>query len=338
MNDKAGNSYPRYDEEQFAMLKRCSDAGDITEWNKWREENPSKDICLDGACLKNFILKDVLLTKGSIEKLGDDPEIHLEGEVYLREAFFRNADLENARFDRAHLEDADFYLSKIRGADFGRAHLQGTSFKLAIVDGSTLLWDKKTGTERDVSRPCCRISKETDFEGVPLDSIRVDPHTKQLLEYNIRCKNWKDWYRGESEKRWKQKLNQFLTFPVRLLWQISDYGRSEGRIVFWFFWLAIMFACVYHIWPSCVQVNGKVGAFNDFFHAIYFSIVTMTTLGFGDISANPESWLGQLLLMLQVLLGYVLLGALITRFAVLFTAGGPAGKFTEMDKSLKKGK
>jgi len=27
-------------------------------------------------------------------------------------------------------------------------------------------------------------------------------------------------------------------------------------------------------------------------------------------------------------LGYVLLGALVTRFAVLFTAGGPAGKFS----------
>ncbi len=30
-----------------------------------------------------------------------------------------------------------------------------------------------------------------------------------------------------------------------------------------------------------------------------------------------------------VILGYVLLGALITRFAVLFTAGGPAGTFSK---------
>jgi hypothetical protein len=28
-------------------------------------------------------------------------------------------------------------------------------------------------------------------------------------------------------------------------------------------------------------------------------------------------------------LGFVLLGALVTRFAVLFTAGGPAGKFAD---------
>ena len=39
--------------------------------------------------------------------------------------------------------------------------------------------------------------------------------------------------------------------------------------------------------------------------------------------------LGHLLLTIQVILGYVLLGALVTRFAVLFTAGGPAGKFAD---------
>jgi hypothetical protein len=62
---------------------------------------------------------------------------------------------------------------------------------------------------------------------------------------------------------------------------------------------------------------------------IYFSVVTMTTLGFGDMHANPVSVWGHVLLTFQVILGYVLLGALVTRFAVLFTAGGPAGKFAE---------
>jgi hypothetical protein len=33
-----------------------------------------------------------------------------------------------------------------------------------------------------------------------------------------------------------------------------------------------------------------------------------------------------------VFIGYVLLGALVTRFAILFTAGGPAGKFADEHK------
>jgi hypothetical protein len=40
--------------------------------------------------------------------------------------------------------------------------------------------------------------------------------------------------------------------------------------------------------------------------------------------------------MVQVILGYALLGALITRFAVLFTVGGPAGKFAKKERDLKK--
>ena len=41
---------------------------------------------------------------------------------------------------------------------------------------------------------------------------------------------------------------------------------------------------------------------------------------------------GHIFLTFQVILGYVLLGALVTRFAVLFTAGGPAGKFEDEKK------
>jgi hypothetical protein len=50
--------------------------------------------------------------------------------------------------------------------------------------------------------------------------------------------------------------------------------------------------------------------------------------------ANAQSIWGHILLTIQVILGYVLLGALVTRFAVLFTAGGPAGKFTD-EKTIR---
>jgi hypothetical protein len=67
----------------------------------------------------------------------------------------------------------------------------------------------------------------------------------------------------------------------------------------------------------------------------------MTTLGFGDMYANAHSLFrgifGHILMALQVILGYVLLGALVTRFAVLFTAGGQAGNL-QMKKKTKNNK
>ena len=52
--------------------------------------------------------------------------------------------------------------------------------------------------------------------------------------------------------------------------------------------------------------------------SLYSSVVTMTTLGFGDMHANPASIAGHALLMVQVLLGYMMLGSLITRLAIFF--------------------
>ncbi len=173
----------------------------------------------------------------------------------------------------------------------------------------------------------------TDLTGVALDVARIDPGTKQLLEYNIRRKSWTDWYRSHRVRKWL----------VKPFWWISDYGLSTGRIVATFFILAVLFAAIYanfECWASPgVVSNLSVEAHLPLWHycllliirPVYFSVVTMTTLGFGDMYANSQSFWGHILLTLQVLLGYVLLGALVTRFAVLFTAGGPAGKFAEAE-------
>ena len=76
----------------------------------------------------------------------------------------------------------------------------------------------------------------------------------------------------------------------------------------------------------------------SFVRVLYFSVVTMTTLGFGDMYAEPGSIFGHILLIFQVLLGYVLLGALITRFAILFSGEGPAGKFSKQKEKKPENK
>jgi len=406
----------RCDQEQYDMLKRCSDKKDMTEWNEWRKANPEEEILLEGMDLIKSNLDDVNLSsahlensklRGSYLKHADFENAHLESadlslahldcadlaeahleksrlshafirystlekahlegsdltnahlegaalnganltraslkdadlqratleESCLKEADLSHAHLEhvdliwanlkNANLFGAHLENAHVISADLRkamlsnahlqGADFGpelgKTRLEGAFFENAIMNGSTLIWH-------------CSVDRCTNFQGVGLDSARIDTGTKQLLEYNIRRNNWDDWYKEHCLLRW----------PVWLFWLISDYGLRTWRVIATFFGLAIAFGVVYWLCPSCVMVNDVVGDIRGFWHALYFSVVTMTTLGFGDIAANPDSWGGQTLLMLQVILGYVLLGALVTRFAVLFTAGGPAGKFSKEKK------
>lgn len=291
------------DPEQIAMLKRCVRKKDIKEWNEWRDENPDEEILLEGADLRSLNLSNVNLEGASLYKA------HLEGAVLIEAnigAYLESAHMQNAILLKAHLE----------GADLSNAHLQGAWFEMATVDSSTLLWKCEVNRH---SQSEDSKKRGTDFREVGLDSVRIDPGTKQLLEYNIRRMNWEGWYKEHRLLRW----------PVCLFWLISDYGLRTWRVIATFFGLAIAFAVVYWLCPTFVIVNQVVGDIRGFWHALYFSVVTMTTLGFGDIAANPDSWGGQTLLMLQVILGYVLLGALVTRFAVLFTAGGPAGKFAD---------
>jgi uncharacterized protein YjbI with pentapeptide repeats len=356
----------RFSQKQYEMLKRCSDKKDITEWNEWRDKNPDRDIELENVDFSGWNLKKVNFGTWTYRVYRCRTS-----KVYLRKAKFSNADLKYANFHFAHLEDVDLYHAHLEearlsfahiergvilgthldraafveahleranlssaslmdarlwdahleGATIRHADLRGAGFQAAIVDGETSIY-------------FCRVDRHTDFRGVALDSVRILPETKQLLEYNIRRMDWEEWY----------KEHCFLRWPVRVFWAMSDYGMSTVRVVGVFFILAFLFAAVYANWaywaPPGIVNDLSVEAHEPIWHyfvlsvvrPVYFSVVTMTTLGFGDMYANKQSIVGHVLLILQVILGYVLLGALVTRFAVLFTAGGPAEKFAKKER------
>jgi hypothetical protein len=242
----------------------------------------------------------------------------------LKESHLEGADLSYAVLRRVKAVDCH-----LEGARFLEAELHGANFLAATVDGSTLIWE-------------CEVDRKTNFLGVSLAAAKIDPATKQLLEYNIRQRNWEEWYKG----------HRFLKWPVRWFWSLSDYGLSTWWIIIWFCGLALLFAAVYSnlgSWfPPGIVSYPEVEAHLPLWHyfalvllrPIYFSVVTMVTLGLNDMYPNAQSFWGHIFLMIQVILGYVLLGALVTRFAVLFTAGGPAGEFADEEKDMeaKKGR
>ena len=360
------NQERRFNQEQYDMLKRCSEKKDMTEWNEWRNEHSEydvQDVLLEGGDFSNWHLEGVNL--GTHRQYGRNTP-----EVYLRRAKFNNAHIEGAqlcfanmegvelhkthlekailmfaRFDNAlllgvHLEDAnlkcaklhntnvcnahldraDFVDSELQDSEFDNAYLIGAKFRKARVIGST-------------SFCFCEVDRETDFREVGLGSVRIDSAKKQLLEYNIRRMNWEEWY---------PKQNRLLRWIVRAFWWVSDYGISSPRIIKVFLVSVIAFAGIYYLWgriapPGIVDylfVDGsgvEVAWWLVPIRAIHFSVVIMT-VGFTNMHANAHSFWAHIIVSLQMILGFVLLGALVTRFAVLFTAGGPAGKFADEKK------
>jgi len=238
--------------------------------------------------------------------------VHLEG------AQLRCAQLKNSNVCNAHLEKADLVDSELEGSEFKNAFLIGTKFRMARVSGST-------------SFCYCEADRETDFREVGLDSVRIDLATKQLLEYNIRRMNWEEWYREHPKWKW----------VVKPFWLMSDYGRSTGRIAAVFLGVVFVFANIYYHWgriapPGIIEdlfevskSSGEIVVVPSWLvplRTLYFSVAAM--IGFSEVSPCPDSICGYILISVQAILGYVLLGALVTRFAVLFTGGGPAGTFS----------
>lgn len=335
----------RFGQEQYDMLLRCSKKEDMTEWNEWRKENPAEQIFLERRVFLGWYLRGVHLEAAHMKQAklaGAELNDARLSAAQLQGASLNGANLEDAHLDHSFVQGANLADARLEKADLWAAHLEGGIFHRASVDGRTLI-------------SLCTIDRKTDFRGVGLGSCRIDSRTRQLLEYNIRRMNWEDWYKEHWFWRW----------PVRGFWALSDYGRSTGRILLSFLIFAVAFGLIYWVWgladpPGIVsnlfELEGTrkgvfryelidmtrierqpgepvtVGKGTALVRAVYFSVVTQTTLGFGDMYANAQRVWGHVLLSVQVILGYVLLGALVTRFAVLFTAGGPAGKFSKEKK------
>ena len=119
-------------------------------------------------------------------------------------------------------------------------------------------------------------------------------------------------------RRWVEDENYLLAFKKRhacwhSVWLLScDCGRSLSLWALWSLCFAVLFALAYTYAIESFYINGQPQQVG-FFDALYFSIVTFTTLGFGDVTA--VSLAGKFTVAAEVIVGYVMLGGLISIFS-----------------------
>ena len=97
----------------------------------------------------------------------------------------------------------------------------------------------------------------------------------------------------ESKKFWVligDVLTNYFLFSInRILSIISLYGESVWRVFFTAFSIILIYASIYSLRGSIIGMNTAVPVHN-FWTNLYFSIVTFTTLGYGDL--HPVSSIG----------------------------------------------
>jgi hypothetical protein len=107
---------------------------------------------------------------------------------------------------------------------------------------------------------------------------------------------------------------------VRLFWWLSDHGQSTWRAVTVSAMLMLVFALLYLLVPGLVDNLHEPTASREILllRSLQFSLLNMTPFGVTDLHVNAASGLGHVLVIAQVLIGYLLLGVLLTRLAILF--------------------
>lgn len=207
----------------------------------------------------------------------------------LAHATFIQADLSSADLRTARLESGRLCGATLHGTDLTRARLAGVDLSGASVEQAVFL-------EADL-----RGARLTPLRGyrsasfVRTDIRDVDFSGAYLLRREIMDENYLFEFRSQS------RGHAVLYWAWRLT---SDCGRSLLRWGLWTALVTVAFGVAFR------YVAIDYGDYPTELSPYYYSLVTLTTLGYGDVL--PASRAAQVVAMCEVVVGYVMLGGLLS--------------------------
>ncbi|MFC1886880.1 pentapeptide repeat-containing protein [Thermodesulfobacteriota bacterium] len=275
-------------QEHHDKLLEGSDA-----WNKWREENPDIRPDLQKADLSMTDLQKANLQRADLEEAnlryanfrGANLQKAALGRADLRNAYLGGANLQHANIWRADLRDANLVGADVKNANLWRADLQnanlvGADFSNTFVGG-------------------IKYNRKGNYIGIRVAGCYGDPGFRRFAQ----------------DQEYIEMIRQSRPVLYRLWLISSDCGRSIGLWCLWSLVLAVYFGISFFLLGS-EHFTVKEPMPFDLMTMIYYSAVTFTTLGFGDIV--PKTHTGAFWVAAEVVIGYIMLGGLISIFTTKF--------------------
>lgn len=270
--------------------------------------------------------------------------------AHMKNADLSHSDLRMCLFALAHLENAVFFFANLRAADLRGADLQCASMEDADLSKANLTHTNlKKAVLVNASLKEAKLS-DANLEGIDLSSANLEGTNVSSVAYDrkkplhflseanfslsqawekrldimlgttIRCKGLREsCYGNRRFKKFLRDLDYLQELMedrggkllIFIWWLVSDCGKSLGRWAFWSAMLVVIFAFMYLM----LGKNHFHVALLDFtfLTTLYYSVVTFTTLGFGDFV--PRTHVAATFVMIEVVMGYVMLGGLISIFS-----------------------
>ena len=223
------------------------------------------------------------------------------GHVDLSGADLISADLREATLSGAVLKDASLLGARmtdasLMGVDLSGADLSGADLSGALLDDVCV---RRTNMARVVMRRA-RLARIRDYESANWLGVNLqgaDFTGAWLLRRHVYDENYIAELRGQS---WRGELLYWGW------WVTSDCGRSASRWSAWIVLLSLVFAGLYEVLGVDFGEDATPVA------SIYFSVVTLTSLGYGDVT--PHTTVSQITAITEASLGYIMLGGLMSIF------------------------
>jgi len=261
-------------------------------------------------------------------------------EADLRKANLLMANLQKAFLNYANLAEADCTNADFSGTSLWETHFEGAFLDRAILqDALYLQWNniKKVGDENEKTvsdfgwvRPrltyLC-LKNYFHLQG------KYEDESKAYYREKLMGKHECFWhcFRGYSPEvdifhekpppTFMERFKAFFSwFGLWIFHIFTGFGERWLWTVLWALGFILLFSFIYWIGHSagCFLFDFKPDMLPhlNFFSYIYLSVVTFATLGFGDIT--PLCWQAQIPVIIEVIMGYVFLGLIITIIARRF--------------------
>ena len=243
----------------------------------------------------------------------------------LTGANFEKADMASIDFEEAHLlrcnlSGARLWSAVIKDSNLAEANLQEADFLKAVFT-NVKFWHTKLNNAKFITRYSFSGKSPIDETGF-LSASEAYRNLKQYFIANGRYddSSWACFKERQLERKHFFKKRNLLYFPSLMMALLCGYGEKPYRVILssaaFVFIYSIIYAALNIFKVSLTAVSAKGFSIWDY---IYFSIVTFTTVGFGDLSPKMVP-LYQMLVGSEAFVGAFMMGLFVFTLARKYTA------------------